>query len=227
MNIDILRSALPNLDDERASKLHLYYEMLIDYNEKVNLTRITEPNEVATKHFADSVLPAELIPQGARCIDVGTGAGFPGIPLKIMRPDIELTLLDSLSKRVKFLEEVCSTLGISAECIHARAEDAANMPEYRGSFDIALTRAVASASVLTELTVPFLKIGGSSLMYKGANAKEELTEASNALKILSCESTLIPYDADWGMRFVIRAVKCGATPKKYPRRAGVVSKSPL
>lgn len=227
MTREILLSAMPSLDEEQASEFIKYYKFLVEWNTKVNLTRITEPIEVAQKHFADSVVTAELIPQGSWLIDVGTGAGFPGIPLKIVRPDVELVMVDSLGKRVKFLNEVLSALGISAETFHARAEDAARDPRLRERFDFALSRAVAPMNVLLELTVPFVKVGGSSLMYKGANYEDELASSSNALKQLSCVPELHEYDVPWGKRVVVAAKKQKYTDKKYPRKAGFVEKNPL
>ncbi len=223
-----LKAVLPCLSQAATERFLLYYQMLVGRNARVNLTRITAPDEVATKHFADSILPAALIPEGAFCVDVGTGAGFPGIPLKIVRPDIRLVLIDSLGKRVTFLRELCDALGlVEVDCIHARAEDAAREPTLRAAFDVALSRAVAPANVLVELTVPFVKKGGVSLMYKGPNAQAELTQAAGALKELRSEASVISYNAQWGERNVIRAVKTGDTPKVYPRKAGTASKSPL
>ncbi len=223
----MLRESMPDLTDEQTSAFIKYYKMLVSWNRKLNLTRITDPNEVAQKHFADSVLGASLIPEGARVVDVGTGAGFPGIPLKIVRPDIELVMVDSLGKRVKFLTELTLELGIDAAAIHARAEDAARTSGLRGSFDIALSRAVAPMNVLTELTVPFVKVGGASLMYKGSNAREELKESANAMKTLQCRADAVDYDVPWGARTIVRAVKTAPTPAKYPRKAGTAERSPL
>lgn len=227
MTEELLLSAMPELDAEQIWKFTEYYNKLLDWNSRINLTRITEPSEVAAKHFADSVLGAKLLPQGARVVDVGTGAGFPGVPLKIVRPDIELVLVDSLGKRVKFLTELTRELGIDAAAIHARAEDAARTSGLRGSFDIALSRAVAPMNVLTELTVPFVKVGGASLMYKGSNAREELKESANAMKTLQCRADAVDYDVPWGARTIVRAVKTAPTPAKYPRKAGTAERSPL
>lgn len=223
----MLRESMPDLTDEQTAAFIKYYKMLVLWNRKLNLTRITDPNEVAQKHFADSVLGASLIPDGARVVDVGTGAGFPGIPLKIVRPDIELVMVDSLGKRVKFLTELTLELGIDAAAIHARAEDAARTSGLRGSFDIALSRAVAPMNVLTELTVPFVKVGGASLMYKGSNALEELKESANAMKTLQCRADAVDYDVPWGARTIVRAVKTAPTPANYPRKAGTAERSPL
>lgn len=229
MNIDSVLAAMPQASAEQAAKFIKYYEMLIEWNEKMNLTAITAEADVLQKHFADSLLPQQLIPQGARCIDVGTGAGFPGIPLLIMREDIHLTLLDSLNKRLVFLDEVVKALGLEkrAQTLHMRSEDAGRAPQHRDKYDIALSRAVASAPVLIEWTSPFLKKGGQSIMYKGAAAKEELALAQNALSKLNCAAQLVHYPSAWGERYVILAKKLGPTPKAYPRKAGAAAKAPL
>lgn len=224
---DTLLGAMPDLTDEQIDKFVIYYNLLVDWNTRVNLTRITEPSDVAEKHFADSILGAGLIPHGARAADVGTGAGFPGIPLKIVRPDIELVLIDSLGKRINFLREVCSAVGINALAVHARAEDAARQPELRESFDIALSRAVAPMNILLELTVPFVKVGGASLMYKGASVSDEISAAANAFKTLSCRPVVHEYGVSWGARSIVAAEKLMPTGKKYPRKAGFVEKAPL
>lgn len=228
MNIaDLCREFIPDITDRQAEQFRIYGEMLIDWNTRMNLTAITDPVEVVQKHFADSVLPMELIPKGAKVIDVGTGAGFPGVPLAIMRDDISLTLLDSLNKRITFLTELCKALDINAKCIHARAEDGGRNAELRGKFDIATSRAVAGVSPLLEYTVPFLKVGGSSLMYKGPQAAEELSGASNAMKVLGCKGRIVSYSPSWGERNVIIASKLSPTSKTYPRKAGTASKNPL
>ena len=157
-------------------------------------------DEVLKKHFADSLLPLELIPEGANLIDVGTGAGFPGLPIAIARPDVRVTLLDSLNKRIGFLRE---------------------------KFDIAVSRAVARVSPLAEYTVPFLKVGGRSLMYKGPQAAAELKEGERALELLCCTGEIRSYPAEWGERSVIILTKQKPTPRAYPRKAGTVEKKPL
>lgn len=227
MTEELLCDALPGLDGDKVIKFTEYYNLLLEWNSRMNLTRITEPAEVAAKHFADSVLGESLIPRGARVVDVGTGAGFPGVPLKIVRPDIELVLVDSLGKRVKFLEELTNALALEAVCIHARAEDAARDPELREAFDIALSRAVAPMNVLLELTTPFVKVGGASLMYKGASAREELEVCERALKILGCRAECADYEVEWGARTIVIAAKRASTPAKYPRKAGSIEKAPL
>jgi 16S rRNA (guanine527-N7)-methyltransferase len=219
--------ALPGLTEAQIERFCRYSSLLLDWNSRVNLTAIKEPAEIAQKHFADSLLPIQKIPQGAKVIDVGTGAGFPGIPLKIMRPDIKLTLLDSLAKRVRFLEAVCAELELEAICIHARAEDAAHLPELRAAYDLALARAVAPCATLAELTLPFLRVGGEALLYKGPQAAAELLAAQNACKRLGCAATLQEYPAPWGVRAVIALKKTAPTPKAYPRKAGTPAKQPL
>lgn len=211
MTKELIFSLIPGASEEQADKFIKYYELLIEWNEKMNLTAITEEREVAEKHFADSLLPMELIPQNARCIDVGTGAGFPGIPLMIMRPDITVTLLDSLNKRT----------------LHMRSEDAGRAAAHRDAYDVALSRAVANARVLAEWTAPFVKKGGVSIMYKGAAAKEELDAAQNAMNKLCLGARLIEYPCAWGERYVIAAKKLAPTPKAYPRKAGTAGKMPL
>lgn len=224
-----LCAALPGLSDGQAQRFARYYELLVERNKVMNLTAITDPAEVAQKHFADSALPLELslIPPGARCADVGTGAGFPGVPLLILRPDIELTLIDSLQKRVAFLEDVLKELGLTARCVHARAEDAGRSKDLRGYFDVALSRAVAPVNVLAELTFPLLKTGGVSLMYKGPAAKEEAAAAKRALQLLSGEAQIRSANRPWGERALVVATKRGPTPDAYPRKAGTPSRSPL
>lgn len=229
MTKELIFSLIPGANEEQADKFIKYYELLIEWNEKMNLTAITEEREVAEKHFADSLLPMELIPKNARCIDVGTGAGFPGVPLMIMRPDITVTLLDSLNKRLIFLEEVIRALGLEkkANTVHMRSEDAGRAAAHRDAYDVALSRAVANARVLAEWTAPFVKKGGVSIMYKGAAAREELDAAQNAMSKLCLGARLIEYPCAWGERYVIAAKKLAPTPKAYPRKAGTAGKMPL
>ncbi len=224
---ELVKSYLPDISDEQAAQLARYYALLIEWNARMNLTAITDKEDVAKKHFADSALGKEKIKQGASLIDVGTGAGFPGLVLRILRPDIRLTLLDSLNKRIGFLQAVCDELGFSdVSCIHARAEDGARQKALRESFDYATARAVASTSFLAEWLVPYLKVGGQALLYKGPQAQDELGEAQNALHLLKCRAELVPYpDLAWGERNIVLLTKTGKTDKAYPRKAG--TKMPL
>lgn len=224
---DAIELHLKDFSDAQKARFKRYYELLTEWNARMNLTAITDPLEVVKKHFLDSILPEGLIEKGASCIDVGTGAGFPGIPLLIARPDISMVLLDALNKRVDFLKAVLVELELDAQCIHARAEDAARLPLYRERFDIALSRAVAPLGVLLEYTMPFVKVGGVSLMYKGPAAKEELISADEALKKLSASAELWEYHPDWGERHVIAAKKLFKTAPAYPRKSAAIKKKPL
>ncbi|OQB15172.1 MAG: Ribosomal RNA small subunit methyltransferase G [Firmicutes bacterium ADurb.Bin193] len=201
-------------------KFKLYRELLLSWNEKMNLTAITDPDEIWTKHFSDSLSCAPFIPNGASVVDVGTGAGFPGLPLKIARPDIKLTLMDSLSKRIRFLEEVISRLDADARCVHIRAEDAGRKPEFREVFDIAVSRAVANMTILAEYCLPLVKIGGLMLAMKGSNIEEELQNASDLIgklggKVLRIHRYTIE-GTDIAHSIVI-IEKTEKTPSQYPR----------
>lgn len=221
------------LTEEQAEQFSIYYSLLLEWNEKMNLTAITEPREVAAKHVVDSLSAFEgpLFREGARVIDVGTGAGFPGLALKIYFPSMELVLLDSLQKRVKFLEAVVSALGLSGvACVHGRAEEAARQEEFRERFDLALARAVARLPVLAEYTLPFVRVGGAVLALKGARFAEEMAEAEQAAKILgggkpTARAVKLP-GLDDG-RAVVRIDKVKPTPKAYPRKSGTPEKKPL
>lgn len=223
---DTLRALMPELTELQLSRFETYYEMLVDWNSRVNLTAITEKSEVAKKHFFDSMQGAALIPEGARCIDVGTGAGFPGVPLLILRPDLDLTLLDSLNKRLNFLKELLEALGLSATLVHARAEDAGRDPAHREQYDITLSRAVSALPCLLELTSPFLKVGGMGIAYKG-DAAEEIEAADRAAKLLNLTLSSQDITKDYGARCLVLAKKTGRTPSAYPRKAGTPAKKPL
>lgn len=214
-----------------CQKLALYFDLLVSWNEKVNLTAITACQDVAEKHFADSLLllKTDWIPQGAHCIDVGTGAGFPGIVLKLARPDIHLTLLDSLKKRTDFLRLLCDELTIDASIVHARAENAAVLSHYREQFDCAFSRAVASAPVLAEYLLPFVRIGGAAISYKGHQGEEELPAAQRAITTLGGKTpvAIASFDVPWGKRTLIQMQKIKPTPPSYPRKAGLPTKRPL
>ncbi len=219
------------LSDFQAEQFEKYYELLIDWNSKINLTRITDRDEVALKHFADSLTLLNYldIPENARVIDVGTGAGFPGIPLKIARPDIKLTLLDSLNKRLLFLGEVCTKLSLEAELVHSRAEEGGQNPELREKFDLAVSRAVARLNTLSEYCVPFLKVGGVFAPMKGPDLDEELSEAGNALKTLGAKIRDVhSFELqNAGGRTIVIVDKIAKTPKAYPRHGGKIKSKPL
>ena len=219
------------LDSEKREQLTKYGNLLLEWNEKMNLTAITEPKEVVYKHFLDCLwfFKGVEIPEGAKIIDVGTGAGFPGVVLKIARPDIKLTLLDSLNKRITFLSEVCGELGFSdTQCIHARAEEGARK-ELRESFDFAVARAVAPLNVLSEYCLPYVKVGGSFISMKGPAAGEEIKSARKACSLLGGgDAELISEELPvCGERSLIKIKKISQTPPKYPRNSAKISKQPL
>ena len=219
------------LTDEQVSSFYKYMGMLLDWNEKINLTAITEPNEVIMKHFVDSITINKYVDKNASVIDVGTGAGFPGIPLSIIRSDSKVTLMDSLNKRIKFLDEVINENNlINVQTIHSRAEELGNNTKYREQFDIATSRAVASLNVLLEYLLPFVKVGGYCICMKGANVEDEIKDAKKALEVLNgeivdIESFNLP-DTDYSRNIVI-VKKTGNTPKKYPRKPGTPAKETL
>lgn len=221
------------LTAKQEEQFNKYYELLIDWNEKINLTAITEYDEVLKKHFEDSVSICEHIDMNdvESVIDVGTGAGFPGIPIKIMFPHIKLTLLDSLNKRINFLNIVIEELGLTdVTTVHGRAEDLAKKPEFRESFDLCVSRAVANLSTLSELCIPFVKLNGRFVSYKAEKADMELKDATNAIKLLGgtdvdVKDVILP-DTDYQRKMII-ICKGKTTPKKFPRKAGTPAKEPL
>lgn len=220
-----------NVNDEVLNKFWAYMTNLLEWNEKINLTAITEEDDIILKHFIDSLTILEYIPEKSNVIDVGTGAGFPGIPLKIVREDINMTLMDSLNKRITFLNEVINKLGLKKiNAIHSRAEELAKMPEHREKYDIAVSRAVANLSTLSEYMIPFVKVGGKCICMKGSNIEEELETAKNAIKELGGEiEKVINFklpDSD-NERNIIIIKKVRNTKSKYPRKAGMPSKEPL
>ncbi len=223
------------LSDRQLQQLDRYAELLVEWNEKMNLTAITDPHDVAVKHFADSLSAAPLLPQGAfSLIDVGTGAGFPAIPLAILRPDMKVTLLDSLNKRLVFLQAVCDDLGLKAVTVHARAEEGARRKELREKFDVATARAVAALPVLSEYCLPYVKIGGQFLAMKGPSAADELAAAEGAIKKLGGQLgdlhrlRLPPNkNGDSEERVILRISKEKPTPPAYPRQSAKIAKDPL
>lgn len=225
--IDSFKASGIEITEEQAEKYLKLYEFLVEYNENVNLTAITEFSDVIIKHFVDSVLPFTMIDikEGASFIDVGTGAGFPSIPLMIYRNDLKGTLLEALNKRCVYLEKACELVGVKATIVHGRAEDYAK--EKRGYFDIATARAVASMPVLSEYCMPYVKKGGRFVALKSVN--EEIKESENAIKLLGGKKAVqMDYsicNGDNRRLFVIE--KISDTPTKYPRNPSMIKKKPL
>ena len=219
------------INDEQIKKFMNYMNLLLEWNEKINLTAITQPDEVKLKHFVDSLTVLKYINDDDKVIDIGTGAGFPGIPLKIMKGNTKITLLDSLNKRINFLNIVIETLNLrNIQAIHGRAEEIARNKLYREKYDVAVSRAVANLSTLTEYMLPFVKVGGKCICMKGANVNEELERAQNAIKELGGEIERVDNfylsDND-NERNIIVIKKVKETNPKYPRKAGTPSKEPL
>lgn len=219
--------------EETAKEFKKYYELLIEWNEKINLTAITDEREAALKHFVDSIRPLDcgLFFEGAKIIDVGTGAGFPGLPLKIFRPDLNVTLMDSLNKRINFLNEVISGLNLSGvETIHSRAEELGRDKNHREKYDICVSRAVANLASLTELCMPFIKKGGYFISLKGPKATDEVNDAKKAIELLGGEFIEIKNyaidetDLDHNL-VIIKKVK--DTEKRFPRNAPKPIKDPI
>lgn len=225
--IDSFKASGIEITEEQAEKYLKLYEFLVEYNENVNLTAITEFSDVIIKHFVDSVLPFTMIEvkEGASFIDVGTGAGFPSIPLMIYRNDLKGTLLEALNKRCVYLEKACELVGVKATIVHGRAEDYAK--EKRGYFDIATARAVAAMPVLSEYCMPYVKKGGRFVALKSVN--EEIRESENAIKLLGGKKAVqMDYsicNGDNRRLFVIE--KISDTPTKYPRNPSMIKKKPL
>lgn len=236
-NTDKFKSGLSDLGIELTEKqidqFLTYYEMLVEKNKVMNLTAITEFDEVIEKHFLDSLslIKVKDLHNRTNVLDLGTGAGFPGIPLKIAFPELNVTLMDSLNKRILFLQDVINELGLTdIEAVHGRAEEAARNKKYREKYDLCVSRAVANISTLSEYCLPFVKVGGQFISYKSGNIDEELDSAKKGIKILGGTITDVhKFDLGenkQGRSFVI-IDKNQPTPKTYPRKAGTPSKNPL
>ena len=234
---ELLQKAISNysidLTDEQYDQFELYYKLLVEWNEKINLTAITDPQGVAVKHFSDSLLFFEHIKnvkEGASVIDIGTGAGFPGVVLKIYRPDIKLTLLDSLQKRFLFLTDLLNKLDLEATFLQGRAEEYGKDDKLRESYDFAVSRAVAQLNTLSEYCLPFVRLSGSFVAFKGGSCEDEIHSANRAIQILGgklikAHSFDLPMNG--GSRTLAEIEKVQPTPDKYPRSNGKIKSKPL
>ena len=236
----LARCAAPyevEITDTLYQRLDTYARLLVEWNEKMNLTAITNPVGVAVKHFADSLTAAPLLPEGDfSLIDVGTGAGFPGVPLALLRDDCKLTLLDSLNKRLIFLDEVCREVGLHATLVHTRAEEGGRKPELRERFDVATARAVAALPTLCEYCLPFVKVGGRFLALKGPDGDREQEAAARAVatlggKFVGAQTLTLSAQPEEGVepmtRRLVEIAKVKPTPPKYPRQSAKIAKQPL
>ncbi|AGU77518.1 16S rRNA (guanine(527)-N(7))-methyltransferase RsmG [Streptococcus intermedius] len=229
----LLKQQQIELTDRQQMQFERYFELLVEWNKKINLTAITEKKEVYLKHFYDSIAPilqGRIKNQNIKLLDIGAGAGFPSLPMKILYPALDVTVIDSLNKRILFLNHLADELDLEkVHFYHGRAEDFAQDKDFRAQFDIVTARAVARMQILAELTIPFLKVGGRLLALKATNAPEELTEANNALSLLfSKVKENSSYQLPNGdPRYITIVDKKKETPNKYPRKAGIPNKRPL
>lgn len=219
------------INDNQIDKFYKYMEVLLEWNQKINLTAITDCEEIILKHFVDSLTIEKYIEKGSYLVDVGTGAGFPAIPLKIVREDVKVVLLDSLNKRIMFLNEVINELDLkNIEAVHSRVEEFGRNKKYREKFDVATSRAVANLSTLSEYMIPLVKVNGKCICMKGKDIEQELQDAKNAINVLGgkvvdkVEFQLLDNDIN---RNVILVSKVKVTPSKYPRKPGTPSKEPI
>ncbi len=218
-----------SLTEKQSRQFAIYLNFLLEYNEKVNLTAVTDEDEVILKHFVDSCLGASLIKENAYCADIGTGAGFPGVPLAILRDDINMLLVDALNKRLVFLNELKDKLELTnISTLHARSEDAGKDAKTRQKFDCVVSRAVARLNVLAEYDLPFVKQGGIMLAWKGPQVNDEIEEAKAAISILGGKVENVHQKSIQGAEhYIVQIKKVKDTPNKYPRQAGLIKKKPL
>lgn len=219
------------LDEKALERFDIYGRLLVEWNEKINLTAITEPDEVVIKHFVDSltVFSAIDIPEGARVIDVGTGAGFPGVAMLIARPDLDITLMDSTNKKLNVIRDILENIGLEANVVHKRAEEAGQSKDFRETYDFATARAVSNLRDLSEFCLPFVKVGGTFISMKSAKAEEEIEEGKKAISVLGGrikEKKTFNLESA-GERTVILIEKSSSTPGKYPRPSAKMAKNPI
>lgn len=231
--IRLLGDRQVSLSEHQVNQFDTYFTELVDWNTRMNLTAITEREQVYVKHFYDSLSLSFFVPidEVKSVADIGSGAGFPGIPLKIAYPHLQLTIVDSLNKRVQFLQHLVNKLGLTGvRCLHARAEDAARMPDLRDAFDLATARAVARLPLLNELCLPFVRAGGRFVAMKGPDAAEETAQSARSLRELRGEVAEVhafSLPLEEAARHLVEIRKTGSTPAKYPRKAGLPAKQPL
>ena len=234
LDIFALNPCLPTPTDEQIAKLAELTDIMLEVNKSMNLTAITEESTVILKHYADSLTMLSEIPQGAKVIDIGCGAGFPSLPLAIFRPDVSITALDGTAKRIEYVKNTAKKLGLdNLTAIAGRAEEYGNKPEYRQSFDIATARAVAALPILAELCLPFVKVGGAFVAMKAARGEDEATSAANAIKLCGGDTAIVnkleltANKLDFESRIIVTSKKIADTPAKYPRHYSQISKKPL
>lgn len=219
------------LDEKALERFDIYARLLVDWNEKINLTAITEPDEIVIKHFVDSlsIFSAIEIPEGSKVIDVGTGAGFPGVAMLIARPDLDITLLDSTNKKLNVIRDILENIGLEANVVHKRAEEAGQSKDFREQYDFATARAVSNLRDLSEYCLPFVKVSGTFISLKSAKADEEIEEGKKAVSVLGgkiTEKKTFELE-DAGERTVILIKKFSSTPARYPRPSAKIAKNPI
>jgi 16S rRNA (guanine527-N7)-methyltransferase len=219
------------LDETALERFDTYAKLLVEWNEKINLTAITDPEGVTIKHFLDSITIFLYvdIPEGAKIIDVGTGAGFPGLAMLIARPDLQMTLMDSTKKRLTVIEDILEKIGLTANVVHSRAEEAGKSKDFREQYDFSTARAVTNLRDLAEYCLPFVKVGGSFVPMKSAKTQEEIAEGKKAIHVLGGQITKVDTFEllDCGERTIINVKKISSTPAKYPRPSAKIAKNPI